>query len=87
MKNFGTFLTRFLPNISRNRRQKIKFFIFYFIKNNFIYKVGCVTVTVVSLVVLTKMVIMISRPIGGHFCEDAQGRDGSDHASQSKETL
>ena len=33
------------------------------------------------------MVIMIWRLIGGHFCEDAQGRDGHGHAFELKETL
>ena len=36
---------------------------------------------------MLKKVIMIRWHIGGHFCEDAQGRDGHSHASESKETL
>jgi hypothetical protein len=30
---------------------------------------------------------MIWKLIGYHYCEDAQGRDGHGHASESKETL
>ena len=34
-----------------------------------------------------KWQIMIWRLIDCHFCEDAQGRDGHGHVSESKETL
>jgi hypothetical protein len=30
---------------------------------------------------------MVGNLIGDHFCEDAHGRDGHGHASESKETL
>ena len=40
-----------------------------------------------SLSVLIKMVIMIWMLIDCHFCEDAQGRYGHGHASESKERL
>jgi hypothetical protein len=33
------------------------------------------------------MVVMIRNRVGGDFCEDAFGRDGHGHASESKETL
>ena len=33
------------------------------------------------------MMIIDSRLIGGHFCEDDQGRDGHGPASESKETF
>ena len=36
---------------------------------------------------MLKKVIILWRPIGGHFCVDAQGRDAHGHASESKERL
>ena len=35
----------------------------------------------------SRMAIMIRNIICDHFCEDAYGRDGHGHASESKETL
>jgi hypothetical protein len=44
-------------------------------------RVGSLSVLIIMLV------IMIRRLIYGHFTEDAQGRDGHGHASESKERL
>ena len=33
------------------------------------------------------LIMIIRRLIGGHFCEETQGRDGHGHSSESKEIL